>query len=236
MMTFISLDEALKDTAEYEIGFNYGVTKTQLHRISNRPKNEHNWFTLESWTPEQAVCLFYDVNPYEYEKIKNHEDIQWLLLKAKEHESQSPQEWKQFAIKNQIPIPNAFNYIPIFGRLFIGGEDDTCAFNCIPNIESTSNENDKNPPSQTPPLSATQPDKPLTKLEKQHKAIIDVITLKKFDPMQIPDGEKGTIHTICEHDYPLLFDAESSFITAWKKGRHLFKMAHHEGYARRGKK
>jgi len=55
--------------------------------------------------------------------------------------------------------------------------------------------------------------------------------------MRIPDGEQGTIENICRLDYPLLFDKESSFSTAWKKGRKfdLFKMANHASFAKRGK-
>ncbi len=247
------------------------MTKTQLHRLSNYQKKEHNWFNLKSWTPEQAVCLFYEINPFEYEQIKNHEGIQWILLTAKENQSQSPQEWKEFAIKNQIPIPTAFNRIPIVESVSNEVNQKTTSNNDEKNElenqspqelkelvtknqkpasitinsifiigsasnESNSIENDTNPPSQTPPLNTSQPEKPLTKLEKQHQAILDVIKLKQFDPMQIPDGEKGTIEAICKNDEPLLFDSESSFHTAWKKGRHLFKMANHESYARRGRK
>lgn len=91
--------------------------------------------------------------------------------------------------------------------------------------------NGKEPPNQT---QQTTPS--LLKSDKQLEAIVEVIKLKGFDPMQIPDGEKGTIEAICKNDYPLLFDSESSFHTAWKKGRHLFRMANHDSYARRGKK
>jgi hypothetical protein len=75
----------------------------------------------------------------------------------------------------------------------------------------------------------------LLKLEKQHFAILDVIKKKGFNPMLIPDGEKGTIEKLCQNDFPLLFDSESSFNTAWKSGRDLFKMANHASYAKRGK-
>jgi len=54
--------------------------------------------------------------------------------------------------------------------------------------------------------------------------------------MAIPDGDKGIIQQLCEHDYPSLFDKESSFETAWKKGRKLFMMANHASFARRSKK
>jgi hypothetical protein len=81
-------------------------------------------------------------------------------------------------------------------------------------------------------------DSSLTKLEKQHKAILEVIALKNFSPMAIPDGEKsGSIKTICETDYPLIFDCDNSFDEAWKKGRSkkLFRMANHASYAKRGR-
>jgi hypothetical protein len=74
-----------------------------------------------------------------------------------------------------------------------------------------------------------------TKLEKQRAAILAVIKLKGFDPMAIPDGEKGTIEDICRADYQLLFDAGSSFTTAWKNARHLFKMANHASYSKLGR-
>lgn len=80
-----------------------------------------------------------------------------------------------------------------------------------------------------------QNDPTLTKLEKQRKAILEIIKLKGFDAMAIPDCEKGTIEEICRADYPLFFDAESSFDNAWKNARHLFKMANHASYAKRGK-
>lgn len=75
----------------------------------------------------------------------------------------------------------------------------------------------------------------LTKLQKQQAAILKVIEDKKFKPMEIPDGEKGTIGLICESDYPELFDGTSSFDNAWKKGRGLFCMANYASYAKRGK-
>lgn len=166
--------ESLSHELAYKVAFEHGVTKTQLHRISNRPKNEHNWFALKSWSPEQAVCLFYDVNPFEYEQIKNHEDIQRILLDAKEYQSQSPQEWKEFAIKNQIPIPTAFNRIPIVESASNEVNQETTSnndeknkkehqsesslptdLNSISIAESTSIENDTNPPSQTKHIELT---------------------------------------------------------------------------------
>jgi hypothetical protein len=79
-----------------------------------------------------------------------------------------------------------------------------------------------------------KPDPDLTKLENQRNAILTVIEQKQFNPMEIPDGEKGTIKLICEADYPRLFDGDTSFDNAWKKGRELFRMANHASYAKRG--
>jgi hypothetical protein len=82
----------------------------------------------------------------------------------------------------------------------------------------------------------TEPKKlELSKLEEQQAAILAAIKAKGFNPMAIPDGEKGTIKRICELDYSNLF-ADTSFDRAWKKGTgNLWKMEHHESYARRGK-
>lgn len=74
-----------------------------------------------------------------------------------------------------------------------------------------------------------------TKLEKQHEAILEVIALKGFKPLEIPDGEKGTIEDICRAEYPLQFDKENSFKCAWDKRGDKFKMANHASYAKRGK-
>lgn len=75
----------------------------------------------------------------------------------------------------------------------------------------------------------------LTKNQKQQNAILEVIRMKGFDPMMIPDGEKGTIEKLCMADYPLLFDGVTSFENAWKGSRELFKMANHESYSKRRK-
>ena len=76
-----------------------------------------------------------------------------------------------------------------------------------------------------------------TKLEKQQDVIMDVIKMKKMDPMKIPDGEKGTIKDICERDnIDNLFDAHSAFERTWKLGiKKLWQMDNHDSYAKRGK-
>ncbi len=75
-----------------------------------------------------------------------------------------------------------------------------------------------------------------SKLQKQQLAILAVIKQLEFDPMAVPDGKKSKIESVCVANYPLLFDSESGFNTAWKKGRNLFKMAHHARYAKRSMK
>jgi len=83
---------------------------------------------------------------------------------------------------------------------------------------------------------ATEPKKQkISKLEKQQAAILEVISGKGFNPMAIPDNEKGTIKMIVESDNDLLFKASTAFDRAWKKGiGTLWKMEYHEIYARRG--
>jgi hypothetical protein len=74
-----------------------------------------------------------------------------------------------------------------------------------------------------------------TKLEKQQTAILEVIKLKDFTPLAIPDGGKVTLKMICEADYPELFDGSSSFDNAWKSSKDLFRMANYASYSKRGK-
>ena len=59
---------------------------------------------------------------------------------------------------------------------------------------------------------------------------------KPFEPMAIPDGEKGTIKDICEKENKDgLFNAETAFDRAWKKGiGKLWQMENHNSYAHRG--
>ncbi|QSA97727.1 hypothetical protein [Methylococcus sp. EFPC2] len=79
-------------------------------------------------------------------------------------------------------------------------------------------------------------DQELTKGEKQRCAILTAIRLKKYDPMKIPTGGRGILKTICENDYPEIFDGDTSFENRWKLGRGIdWKMAHHASFAKRGK-
>ena len=77
--------------------------------------------------------------------------------------------------------------------------------------------------------------KVLSKLEKQQAAILKAINAKQFNPMAIPDNEKGTIKIICESDNPELFEADTAFDRAWKHGiKKQWKMENHNSYAHRG--
>ena len=74
-----------------------------------------------------------------------------------------------------------------------------------------------------------------SKLQRQQKAILDTINAKGFDPMAIPDGEKGTIKLIFELDDSVLFKYETAFDRAWKLGiGKLWQMENHNSYAHRG--
>lgn len=79
-------------------------------------------------------------------------------------------------------------------------------------------------------------DQNLIKSEKQKRAILTVIAMKRYEPMAIPNGEKGTIRTICESDYPELFDGSSSFDNVWKTNiGKSWRMANHASYSKRHK-
>jgi hypothetical protein len=75
----------------------------------------------------------------------------------------------------------------------------------------------------------------LTKLQKQQKAILAACELKKYDPLAIPDGGKGSLKMICEADHADLFDGDTSFDNAWKASKTIFRMANHASYSKRGK-
>lgn len=97
--------------------------------------------------------------------------------------------------------------------------------------ESDRPESQRDHPSVNP-----TPDKPLTKSEKQISAILEAIRSKGLNPMEIPDGGKSSLRDECRRVRPDLFDSDSSFDNAWKKGsKESFMMANHYGYAKRGK-
>ena len=113
-------------------------------------------------------------------------------------------------------------------NLWLESQQKTCRF-------QQSNANQTANPTLKQDTGNWQHDPRLTKLEKQHKAILAVIALNHLDPLAIPDGAKqNTIRPACESAYPLLFDGSSSFDNAWRQGRELFKMANHASFAKRG--
>lgn len=75
-----------------------------------------------------------------------------------------------------------------------------------------------------------------TKGERQVSAILHWITEKGYDPMKLPDGEKGVIRALCEQaeETASLFSAETAFETAWRKARkrELVRMENHSSYAK----
>ncbi|GDX85831.1 hypothetical protein LBMAG43_18730 [Methylococcaceae bacterium] len=76
-----------------------------------------------------------------------------------------------------------------------------------------------------------------SKLQNQHDAILEVISQKGINRMEIPAGKKRTIENNCCVNYPLFFDKPTSFDNAWRKGRgKIFKMAEHDSYAKRTNK
>jgi hypothetical protein len=75
----------------------------------------------------------------------------------------------------------------------------------------------------------------LLKLQKQQAAILEACKTKKYNPLAIPDGGKGLLQKICEHDYPDVFDHDTSFDNAWKESKSLFRMANYASFAKRGK-
>jgi hypothetical protein len=78
--------------------------------------------------------------------------------------------------------------------------------------------------------------KTLTKGEKQRIAILEAIRNKGYDPMNIPDGGKSVLRGICEHDYPEIFDADTSFDSCWRQGTGtVWEMTNHASYSKRGK-
>ena len=297
--TLESQTEALADE-EREIGFNYGQTKTAIKRNAG-DADFKLWLSLPTWTPEQAVCLIYEINPLEYCNIKDNHQVEVLRIYAAIKGNMTPYQWQQFGIEQKTPLPKPIINIqpPLeekqakttykedivdyllstdISRL-VEENNGTSQFNFwirlleedkrkirvekinkkIVELSSYDKSNERKPPiNSLSDLSGGysddcwpekqqdidfvlkkdewQNDPDLTKLEKQHKAILEVIGLKQFDPMAIPDGEKtDSIKPTCEKSYPLIFDKDSSFDNAWKKGRALFKMANHASFAKVGK-
>jgi hypothetical protein len=98
-----SQTEALADE-EREIGFNYGQTKTAIKRNAG-DADFKLWLSLPTWTPEQAVCLIYEINPLEYCNIKDNQQVEVLRIHAAIKGNMTPYQWQQFGIEQKIPLP-----------------------------------------------------------------------------------------------------------------------------------
>jgi hypothetical protein len=212
----------LKGPSEYEIAFNYGRTIANIRKEAGNlvfDVNLHHWLSLPEWTPEQAVCLLYG---FDYNKLDNHQCLGLLvekLQKAKFKGNMTPYQWQQFGVEQKFPLPKQMMLIE---KLSLESQTETLGGN---KADAGAGNH-----------AITEPKKPeLSKLEKQKEAILNVIKAKKFKPMEIPDNEKGTIKLICQSDYSKLFEAETAFDRAWKEGiNKLWRMEHHESYAKRG--
>ncbi len=95
---------------------------------------------------------------------------------------------------------------------------------------------------QTAPIAAEakhgwRDDRSLLKSDKQDRAILAVIAMKGFDPMAVPDGDKGIIEMLCKAEYAELFSADSAFRHRWEEGiNKRWRMQSHTSYAKRGKR
>jgi len=77
-----------------------------------------------------------------------------------------------------------------------------------------------------------------TKGEKQEAAVLYWIAHKNLNPLEVPDGEKGTIKDMCEkgEETGQLFRAPTAFAETWRRLRknEIVRMASHDSYAHRG--
>ena len=198
--------------------FNQGVTISLIKRKLGSNVFKVNWehyLSLDKWTPEQAICLLHEID---YDKMGDDNCKKYfldLLQIAKVKGDLIPYEWVEFAKKNELDIPDKLQGIKCIEQKQTEAVEDV---GLVSHAETE-----------------TKP-KALSKMEKQQAAILEVIKAKRFKPMAIPDGEKGTIKSICEIDYKDdLFKAGTAFDAAWKKGiGKLWQMEHHESYAHRG--
>lgn len=112
------------------------------------------------------------------------------------------------------PLPWALGYP--------SNSDDIQLLNCNGAIENdgAGSQDDK----ETPTL-----------LKEQQDNILKAINALKLEPMAIPNGQKKVIQRYCENEYAESFKGSTCFDRAWDKGKkELWKMKHHDSYARRG--
>lgn len=77
----------------------------------------------------------------------------------------------------------------------------------------------------------------LRKSEKQDRAVSAAIEKKGWEPLSVPDGQKGALEALCKTDYPELFKAETAFETTWKRGLKAgrWRMQSYASYAKRSR-
>ena len=218
---------------QYTAGYNYGLAigfiKKELGTVVFCVDWQY-WLKKSAWTPEQAVCLLYGINPLEYPKIADNQQIEKLRLDAEDKGKMTPYQWQQFGVEQKFPIPKKISLIE---KPMSEPQAEV-----VPDAGAGS-QDDVEPESTKVVQASIKPKEPtLSKLEKQQAAILATIKAKGFEPMKIPDGEKGTIKSICElENKDDLFKAGTAFDAAWKNGiRKLWQMEHHDSYAHRGNK
>jgi hypothetical protein len=192
-----------------------GQTQTEEQKKQQREKITKLMLnpTQEAEKALIGASLFKYISPIEQEIERDalsRKHNQELLQKSQERITQQQQNHKQMLIDVQVEAMRKF-------------EAEKQQVNVDAVIDSHAG-------------TGTKP-KVSSKLEKQQAAILEVIKAKGFKPMAIPDGEKsGAIQRTCENTYATLFKGSTSFDRAWNLGRKsgLWKMEHHESYARRG--
>jgi hypothetical protein len=90
-----------------DVAYMYGVTDTVIRRAEADGVfivNWDYWLALKKWTPKQAVCLFFGINPNEFKSSQYprfmREQTQYAELKG----NMTPYQWKQFGLEQGIPL------------------------------------------------------------------------------------------------------------------------------------
>lgn len=89
--------------------FDYGLTQVLLGKLTS-PISKKDWqamLTLPEWTPGQAICLAYGINPFDYGKIEGNKRIETLECQAKFKGNMTPYQWQQFFNGMKLPLPQS---------------------------------------------------------------------------------------------------------------------------------
>jgi len=176
-----------------------------------------------TWTPQQAAWIALDIDP----RFTNKEGQSPLQTK----EVQSLHAWVleslEILMGSAQPPPECLKHIRQLGI-------EPSWVSEIPNrvdIESDA------PDSVTvTDYTEWRDDPKLLKGEKQERAVLAMIEVKEWNPMSVPDGEKGTLEALCRADYPEPFNCDTSFATTWKRGnkKRLWRIQSYASYAKLG--